>query len=428
MPYRYPQRFTSTSLTLLFHRLVALLLLIQRSDCLVSYVIGDSGPAREAAEAVLLDARATRRLQNWSLRPAEAVNRPHSLNPSSAYLPADPVALRVGLGYWNTLGRSYSAREYCHLRSSAGKLESMRSETRGRFNSFRSFPGIGSKCIRWDARSRRRKIRLIVISISITVVAISGTASSSTCNLEQKSLGFHDYKSLTSHPGTLPSEAMSPSSTQAPGASSSTKPSRPTSTRTLKACLTCRKRKVRCMPDEQTPNAPCAQCKQRKFECEYEDPNFSPLFRPMNPGPPGRGVPPSRSHASAVSGSQTATPYSPPVHAQVQRPPPGTADPRQLLYTATSQSPSRHPYTPQYGFGSESHARGAGDGLGAYFDPHFSSGGGPYPSAGFMNIPDQIHGQFEAQGHSGMWDTFNSVSEFDGYFQPPPGDASHRRY
>ncbi|KAJ7779748.1 hypothetical protein B0H16DRAFT_724882, partial [Mycena metata] len=39
--------------------------------------------------------------------------------------------------------------------------------------------------------------------------------------------------------------------------------------RTLIACLNCRKRKLRCIPAEQTPNGPCTRCLKRGLQCEY---------------------------------------------------------------------------------------------------------------------------------------------------------------
>ncbi|KAF7300175.1 hypothetical protein MKEN_01341100 [Mycena kentingensis (nom. inval.)] len=68
-----------------------------------------------------------------------------------------------------------------------------------------------------------------------------------------------------------------PQPTQPP----SQKSNRTSAPRIIKACLTCKRRKVRCLPGGS--NKPCAQCKQRKLECEYEDPNFTPTFRSMNP-------------------------------------------------------------------------------------------------------------------------------------------------
>ncbi|KAJ7617270.1 hypothetical protein FB45DRAFT_1034562 [Roridomyces roridus] len=39
--------------------------------------------------------------------------------------------------------------------------------------------------------------------------------------------------------------------------------------RTIIACLTCRKRKLRCITFEQPPNSPCERCARKNIHCEY---------------------------------------------------------------------------------------------------------------------------------------------------------------
>ncbi|KAF7318643.1 Ribonuclease T2 [Mycena chlorophos] len=147
-------------------------------------------------------------------------------------------------------------------------------------------------------------------------------------------------------------------------------------TRSLKACLTCRKRKVRCMPNEQTPNAPCAQCRQRNLECEYADPNFDPHFRPMNPaaGAGSRHSPPTGPGAGSAPISRPAFASAAPVYstfnanAQMQQ---QALDPMQLSQAWITQPT----YPPDY---YPAHTAASYGGLGA--------GAGAVPGYGQMPV------------------------------------------
>ncbi|KAJ6496187.1 hypothetical protein C8R45DRAFT_1132067 [Mycena sanguinolenta] len=70
--------------------------------------------------------------------------------------------------------------------------------------------------------------------------------------------------------------------------------------RTIMACQTCRRRKIRCLTSEQPPINPCAYCKKKHITCEYVavvDPDVC-----SSPSPDG-DVPESRAASSSASSS-----------------------------------------------------------------------------------------------------------------------------
>ncbi|KAJ7347230.1 hypothetical protein DFH08DRAFT_158785 [Mycena albidolilacea] len=182
--------------------------------------------------------------------------------------------------------------------------------------------------------------------------------------------------------------------------------------RTLMACLSCRKRKVRCMTTEQPPKNPCARCTKKKIPCEYipadqDDHSSSYSSSPQTPEFPETEPPTSRfaiqmaaSSSTRSSPRNTPSPYH---DARANRrrgcasplpytaPPPSSRRPRysgnyypdlSLSYECTSMPLQSMKY-PYYDPTADPYAAG---------NPYLYNVYGPqYPGAGYMVPPHTSH-------------------------------------
>ncbi|KAJ6535523.1 hypothetical protein B0H19DRAFT_1079995 [Mycena capillaripes] len=80
------------------------------------------------------------------------------------------------------------------------------------------------------------------------------------------------------------------------------------------ACLTCRQRKIRCMPSEHPPTSPCARCLRKNLPCEYvpadkDEYSSSPQSPDFPESPPSPMPPSSASYPTPSPSWNTPSPF-----------------------------------------------------------------------------------------------------------------------
>ncbi|KAJ7142421.1 hypothetical protein C8R44DRAFT_725777 [Mycena epipterygia] len=170
------------------------------------------------------------------------------------------------------------------------------------------------------------------------------------------------------------------------------------------ACLNCRKRKIKCVTTEESPDKPCERCAKRGLTCEYVSVGDQEFPSPTSTqsgrgGPPmtqAQSVPPPRygpntwgqsppAYGGNNPGGATPYPYNPHSNSPYLNSPPPM--PQTDPYHS---SRGQHGATPQYP---------------AYNHPAMTAGPShapqaqPYPTAGFpQHQPPPVHGSYNQYG------------------------------